>query len=600
MEGSAIKAGIKKINKAQSKKSQSAAIVKPWKECTRQQKLNRKKVLACNVEEALGFCKNKGFEPHSVELQNVDTGEVDVLDISTGTFCNKENVNANTSSAHSLLYVKDKFSISDVAFRELSAIVPALPRCGQVKKVAQALNSEFEIKPTPNHIPGVQQSLRLRLTTCLSRLIEQASKDGKSLPDNIRVKLTGDGTRIARGLNIINFAFTILEDSRAQSASGNHVFAILKITEGYDELLAGLQDVCNEAMDLEVISIDGKVYRVTWFLGGDWKFLALACGLDSATSTYACIWCKCPKTKRSDMALQWSINDSTEGARSIKEICDKAKLPVNSKYRFNCSNKPIFPFIPMERVVIDHLHLFLRITDVLITMLIRDLQILDDLHGAQGTLPNNEKGKSLVTYQEFLNGPCKIKFTWFIDKESKRLKWRDLTGPEKIRLFKNINIPELFPMLNNKNKTQKLWKDFYSLVQQLSESECNDIDLFDKSAKKWVTEFVGLYQSKDVTPYIHAFSMHVSQFLHLHGNISSFTQQGLEKVNDITTKFYQRASNHHDSESLKQILEKHNRLELLEHRGFSRTKQAQKCSVCRETGHNKRCCPKKVQSGVQA
>jgi len=565
--------------------------IKPWNDCTRQQKYNRKKVLAHDVEHALNFCEEKGFKAHSVEFQNVDTGQIDVLDISTGTFSGKENCEVTTNSAHSLLYVKDKFSISDKAFHELSSITPILPKVGEVKKIAKKLNSEIEIKPTPNNIIGVQQSLRLRLTTCLSRLIEQASTDGKDFPNKIGVKLTGDGTRIARGLNIINFAFTILEDNRAQSASGNHVFAILKTTEGYDEILAGLQDICDEARDIEVISIDQKVYQVTWFLGGDWKFLALVCGLDNASSNFSCIWCKCPKSKRSDMTLQWSINDSAEGARSVEEISHKAKLSSNSKNRFNCSNKPIFSFIPMERVVIDHLHLFLRISDVLITLLIRDLEIVDDLHDK---LPNKKKGKSLVTYKEFLNGPCKIKFAWYIDKESKRLKCRDLTGPEKIRLFENIDFPKLFPTLPNTDKVQKLWKDFYSLVQQLRKPQCDDIDQFERSAKTWVTDFVHLYQSKDVTPYMHAFSMHVSQFLRLHGNISSFTQQGLEKVNDITTKFYQRASNHHDFESLQQILQKHNRLETLEHRGFSRTKLTQKCSACKSTGHNKRSCKSRI------
>ena len=58
----------------------------------------------------------------------------------------------------------------------------------------------------------------------------------------------------------MNFAFTILEDSQAWSASENHVFAILKITESYDEILAGLQDVCDEAQDIEAISIDEKFF----------------------------------------------------------------------------------------------------------------------------------------------------------------------------------------------------------------------------------------------------------------------------------------------------------------------------------------------------
>ena len=103
---------------------------------------------------------------------------------------------------------------------------------------------------------------------------------------------------------------------------------------------------------------------MTWFLGGYWKFLATVCGLDSATSNHACIWCECSKNQWFDMTMKWSINDSAYGAGSTQEITDKAKLSKDSKHHFNSSNKPIFPFIPIEHVVIDHLHLFLRISDV--------------------------------------------------------------------------------------------------------------------------------------------------------------------------------------------------------------------------------------------
>ena len=72
----------------------------------------------------------------------------------------------------------DKFSISDQAFHELSLLASDLPKSYQVKKAVQALNSEFEIKPAPNKILGVQQSLRVRLTSCVNRLVEKASQDG--------------------------------------------------------------------------------------------------------------------------------------------------------------------------------------------------------------------------------------------------------------------------------------------------------------------------------------------------------------------------------------------------------------------------------------
>ena len=65
---------------------------------------------------------------------------------------------------------------------------------------------------------------------------------------------------------------------------GNYTIAILKITESYDELALGLQDIYEEAKDLEVLTIEGNVYKILFFLGGDWKFLATVCGIESASA----------------------------------------------------------------------------------------------------------------------------------------------------------------------------------------------------------------------------------------------------------------------------------------------------------------------------
>ena len=68
---------------------------------------------------------------------------------------------------------------------------------------------------------------------------------------------------------------------------------------------------------------------------------------------------------------------------------------------------------------------------------------------------------------------------------------------------------------------------------------------------------------------MHAFSMHVPELIKLYGNLISFTQQGLEKLNDFSTKDFQQASNHRNIESLRQILEKRNRVESLEDGGYA-------------------------------
>ena len=170
--------------------------------------------------------------------------------------------------ACSALFVKDKYSISDQAFHELSMITPGLPSSSTIKKLATSMNSKFNISPCPNGIIGVQQSLRLRIAYHIKSLLEKTKENADQFPSTIRVKLTGNGTRIARGLNIVNFAFTILEEgAKAQSVAGNHILAIMKVSESYDELISGLKDICQEARDLDVITIDQKIYKITFFLG---------------------------------------------------------------------------------------------------------------------------------------------------------------------------------------------------------------------------------------------------------------------------------------------------------------------------------------------
>ena len=99
-----------------------------------------------------------------------------------------------------------------------------------------------------------------------------------------------------------------------------------------------------------------------------------------------------------------------------------------------------------------------------------------------------------------------------------------------------------------------------------------------------------MYQSKDVTPYIHALMNHVGQFMQIHGSILSFTQQGLEKLNDVVTKNFFHSSCHRD-EALKQLIEKQNRIEHLNDAGKKRAKLFEvECSNCPKHGNNRLTC----------
>ena len=84
-----------------------------------------------------------------------------------------------------------------------------------------------------------------------------------------------------------------------------------------------------------------------------------------------------------------------------------------------------------------------------------------------------------------------------------------------------------------------------------------------------------------------------------YGNISKFSEQGLEKLNDPTTKHYLRSTNHREIEVLNQLIEKRNHLEFLECNGCQCTKRKCTCSVCGELGHNKRKCLKDITNQEQ-
>ena len=82
----------------------------------------------------------------------------------------------------------------------------------------------------------------------------------------------------------------------------------------------------------------------------------------------------------------------------------------------------------------------------------------------------------------------------------------------------------------------------------------------------------------------------IGEFIQLHGSVVRFTQQGLEKLNDLTTKHYQRATNHQERQSLQQVLQKRLRIEGLKEMGYQRVKRVQTCSKYKQAGHNKRSC----------
>ena len=63
--------------------------------------------------------------------------------------------------------------------------------------------------------------------------------------------------------------------------------------------------------------------------------------------------------------------------------------------------------------------------------------------------------------------------SFFVDKDSKHLKWCDLTRPEKLKVFNSIDIPKLFPNFPCCHIVQTLLKDFFLNMHNFTVHYCS-------------------------------------------------------------------------------------------------------------------------------
>ena len=282
------------------------------------------------MKSALKICDTSTFIPTQLHLKNKETNETVKVDLETELSSTVSPAPTNTPDISTkALYIKDKFVIPGRGY-----LTSDLPSHHQLKQLSKEIDSTTQITSPPEGIIGVQQKFRDRLITRLNHMLKKTG----TLPNKLLIKLSGDGTKIAESIHVINFTFTVLNDV-PEATTTNHTLVILKATESYNELKTCLSDLTEEMEEMQQIEHQGKTIEIEYFLTGDWKFLALVTGIGAANSNYPCIWCKCSKEMKWDMTRQWSITDQQKGARTISEA-----LIGQIEAKIFLSIQPHFPF----------------------------------------------------------------------------------------------------------------------------------------------------------------------------------------------------------------------------------------------------------------
>ena len=113
---------------SQNKRGSSS---KHWNSYSRQQQSSKRKAYARNIKAAVSCCESH-FKP---EIENIDTGNREIIDLESGSFSSKpvDHQISDRTKIQFALYVKDKFSLSDEAYHEMTMLTQDLPRSSQVK-----------------------------------------------------------------------------------------------------------------------------------------------------------------------------------------------------------------------------------------------------------------------------------------------------------------------------------------------------------------------------------------------------------------------------------------------------------------------------------
>ncbi len=124
------------------------------------------KELKTRSQRALWFMDSFGYKLDSIKVKDTDGGIKEMF-YNDSDFSNKTSFQElpenDKDTIRALLYVMDKYCVSDSAYHELSMIVDGLPRSYLIKQCRKSLNSICHITRMPGKQPGAQLSFKNEL-----------------------------------------------------------------------------------------------------------------------------------------------------------------------------------------------------------------------------------------------------------------------------------------------------------------------------------------------------------------------------------------------------------------------------------------------------
>ena len=145
------------------------------------------------------------------------------------------------------------------------------------------INSLYHFERIPGNIPGAYVSLE-------SELIRYTKYHVNPETYKIRIKISGDGSKVSRISHFVVLFFSVITDDLTLSSKDQNVFCIVNCKEDYDHLKLACKPIFQKINTLQYTKKQVLKLRGNILMGGDMKFLQLLLGLGGSLCNYYCPW----------------------------------------------------------------------------------------------------------------------------------------------------------------------------------------------------------------------------------------------------------------------------------------------------------------------
>lgn len=339
------------------------------------------------------------------------------------------------------------------------------------------------------------------------------------LPFTHDCSVTGDGAPVGKYGSVVNLSVSLVDEA-TPARRRPQLIGISSVGETYEALKATMTDINTEIETLqnEGLDIDGCNFKFTFYVGADYKFILLVCGMQAANSNHACVFCDAKKC------------DYRSPGKARSRLCPGQP---------GVSRQNLLPAIPLERIVIDDLHMYLRTSDRLLFSIRREI-------------PEGRVNEFVEVIRSKIT--CRGKIT----ARDGKVEFSNLDKADRQKIISFLSSSScLLDFLGQQRgmKLRLLLLKFVKVIDLAASS--TDIDSFQCETTTLLKMFLSVFQSTMITPYFHILFFHVGEIIGRIGSLQIFTQQQVEKLNHSVTSSYYHTTNFKNG--MRQVMMQHGR-----------------------------------------